>query len=142
MNRVSVPQDVFEKGILEQPKQAGDYVASWSYDQETGVVVVSSEKLKSETYKFVGNTKIGTKEDNYRVTVPQPLLGGGDNIYSAVQSVPEFAQLPDEEDLHFASHKQMISSVPRTTFVLSTSELTKLMGNHESVSSLQNKTPK
>lgn len=142
MNRVSVPQGVFKEGVLKRPEQAGECVALWSYDQETGVIVISSEKLSSDTYRSVSKTKIGTKEDNYRVTVPQPLLGGGSSIYSAVQSVPEHAQLPGEGALHFAAHEKMISSAPYTAFVLSTSDLTKLMGNHESVSPLHNKIPK
>lgn len=142
--RVAIPEDVFEEDILKRDNDLPSVGAWWSYQETTGILVVSDEPLDGQCFNVVGRRNVGDKSDSYRVTIPKAFFEASDNqtTRSVAQKVPSFARLKPNSELHFITRNEMILSSPRSAYVLSVEKLQRVLGDFEESQIISETTPR
>ncbi|QZY01166.1 hypothetical protein [Halobaculum rubrum] len=149
-HRVTVPQDVFDREILQHPslppREDGTGQAHWSYDTANGWVIISDRELDQDItiqegnlveggietvrYKSPGRnryTEVGDEDDNYRVTIPSQFFN--DSVED-LSRVPEAVQVEVKEVRHFVTATEFYSDEPtpaKSCYLLTTSQLNTIL---------------
>lgn len=141
--RVSIPDAVFDKDILQKPDESTLADGWWAYEETSGVLVLSNERFQDQSFNVIGRRKIGGESDNYRITVPRPFFekSTDEAVRTAAQKVPDIAQITPHAELHFLTRGEMVSSAPRSVYLLSVKKLERMLGGHDDVQAISELTP-
>jgi hypothetical protein len=141
--RISIPKEVFDYGILENPDEISPVDAWWAYEKTSGVIVISNDRLNDESYHVIGRRKVGDKSDNYRTTVPRAFFeaSSDDSARSLAEKAPSIAQLKPNAEVFFISHEEMMTSSPSSMYVLSFKKIQRVFGYDEKIKGVLDHVP-
>lgn len=149
-NWIAIPQGVFDRGILSHPADADadDEIgqAHWSYDSETGWVILSDRELDDDIttqegklvdgdvetvrYKSPGDrsyNEVYGEDNGFRVTIPKLFF---DDAADDLSRVPEPIRFNYDEVRHFVTAAEFYSNEPnpvKSCYVLTTAQLDTLL---------------
>lgn len=115
-NRIGIPDDVFEAGILSKD---GD--TFWAYESVVGFLIVSNRELENKPkYKPQGERVIGQEGDGYRATIPKPFFADFELMGNPV---PEMARVQYGETRHYVYRTEMAEGQTKSCYLLTREQL-------------------
>lgn len=115
-NRIVIPDDVFDAGILSREGEA-----YWAYENVVGFLVVSNTELEDRSkYKPQGSSQIGTEKDRFRATIPKQFFA---DFEGKGTPLPEKARVRYNETRHYVYRTPMAEGRTRSCYLLTRDQL-------------------
>lgn len=122
VNRIPIPEGVFEAEILPHPDTTDREVrVYWAYERVVGFLVLSNRELeKTPAYKPQGSARLGGAADGYRATIPKRFF---DDYGGPGGPVDDHARVRYGETRYFIYHTGMVEGSTRSCYLLTKEQL-------------------